>query len=362
MDFAGSLTMLFALIYVGVMVYLANQVEMARVAPQGADAGLPPALRAAPQAVTLRWMWYGLIAVMFLLGVLVLQASLVGSLSAVVDSAPPLVEIDLLAAGVTFALAAAASVFGYWAVAAPAARQWLRAHLPPSSTYDPESLVHTTALLLLLAVAVAVIATFVLQGGLSGYAEALRDAAVRPLDLVFQAVLQVVIALLGVGLALRRDLSAVLDRLALRLPTGADLAWGGAVGILFIGAMFVFSALWAALTTPEAFAEQTRAVSQLNAAFATLPLAFIVAISAAVGEEIWIRGALQPVFGIGLTSAFFAVLHTQVAFTPATLLIFGISLGLGWLRQRHSTSAAIVAHFVYNFVPLALLSVSASFF
>jgi membrane protease YdiL (CAAX protease family) len=202
-----------------------------------------------------------------------------------------------------------------------------------------------------------VIAAFVLQGGLSGYAQSLQENAIRPLDLLSQAVLQVVIALLGVGLALRRTLSGVLERLALRLPTSADLVWGVGVGFLFIVLMFVFSALWAALTTPEVFTEQTQAVSQLNAAFATLPLAFVVALSAAVGEEIWIRGALQPVFGIVLTSVFFTVLHTQVALTPATLLIFALSLGLGWLRQRYSTTTAIVAHFVYNFIPLALLSV-----
>ncbi len=362
MDFAGLLAMLFALIFIGVMVYLANQVEMARAAPQGTDAGLPPALRAAPQAAVLRWMQYGLIGMVFLLGVLVLQASLVGSLTEIAGSELPLGEVDLLAAGVTFALAAGASIFSYWIIASLAVRQWLRAHLPQAAAYDPESHVHTTALLLMLAVAVWVIAAFVLQGGLSGYAESLQDNAVRPLDLVFQAVLQVVIALLGVGLALRRTLPGALDRLALRLPTGADLAWGVGMGLLFIVVMFVFSALWAALTTPEAFSEQTQAVSQLNAAFATLPLAFVVAISAALGEEIWIRGALQPVFGIGLTSIFFAVLHTQVALTPATLLILGISLGLGWLRQRHSTTAAIIAHFVYNFVPLALLSASLNAF
>lgn len=362
MDFAGLLAMLFALIFIGAMVYLANQVEMARAAPQGTDAGLPPALRAAPQAAVLRWMQYGLIGMVFLLGVLVLQASLVGSLTEIAGSELPLGEVDLLAAGVTFALAAGASIFGYWVLASLAVRQWLRAHLPQAAAYDPESHVHTTALLLMLAVAVWVIAAFVLQGGLSGYAESLQDNAVRPLDLVFQAVLQVVIALLGVGLALRRTLPGALDRLALRLPTGADLAWGVGMGLLFIVVMFVFSALWAALTTPEAFSEQTQAVSQLNAAFATLPLAFVVAISAALGEEIWIRGALQPVFGIGLTSIFFAVLHTQVALTPATLLILGISLGLGWLRQRHSTTAAIIAHFVYNFVPLALLSASLNAF
>lgn len=361
MDSTGLLTILFALGYIGVMVYLANLVEAVRVMPEGTEAELPPTLRAAPQAAALRWMQYGLVAIVFSLGVLVLQAALVSGLAGA-DGELISVEVDMVSAVVVFVLAAGSSLAGYWAISSPPARQWLRAHLPPSTTYNPDSSVHTTAIVLVLAVTVWAMAAFVLQGGLSGYAESLETNAVRPVDLAFQAVLQVVIAVLGVGLALRRSLPAVLERLALRLPTNADLIWGVGIGGLFIAVMMVFSALWAALVSPEVFAEQTQAVNQLNTAFATLPLAFVVAVSAAVGEEIWIRGALQPVFGIVLTSVFFTALHTQVALTPATLLIFVVSLGLGWLRQRQSTTAAIVAHFVYNFVPLALLSTAAGIF
>lgn len=361
MDPTGLLTVLFALGYIGVMVYLANLVEAARVMPEGTDAHLPPTLRAAPQAAALRWMQYGLVAVVFSLGVLVLQAALVSGLASPGSELAAL-EIDTSSAAVVFVLAAACSLASYWAVSSAPMRQWLRAHLPASVTYDPDSSVHTTAIVLVLAVMVWAMAAFVLQGGLSGYAASLEANAVRPVDLVFQAVLQVVVAVLGVGLALRRSLPAVLERLALRLPTNADLMWGVGIGGLFIAVMMVFSALWAALVSPEVFAEQTQAVNQLNAAFATLPLAFVVAVSAAVGEEIWIRGALQPVFGIGLTSVFFTLLHTQVTLTPAALLIFVISLGLGWLRQRQSTTAAVIAHFVYNFVPLALLSTTAGVF
>jgi uncharacterized protein len=66
------------------------------------------------------------------------------------------------------------------------------------------------------------------------------------------------------------------------------------------------------------------------------------------------RGALQPVFGLWITSIFFALLHTQYTLTPASLTIVVVALGLGWLRRRYSTAASIVAHFVYNFVLLAL--------
>jgi len=57
---------------------------------------------------------------------------------------------------------------------------------------------------------------------------------------------------------------------------------------------------------------------------------------------------------LGLTSLFFALVHMQYTLTPATLIIFVVAVGLGILRRRQSTTAAIIAHFVYNFVQLAL--------
>jgi hypothetical protein len=88
--------------------------------------------------------------------------------------------------------------------------------------------------------------------------------------------------------------------------------------------------------------------------FNTLPLAFLLSVMAAVSEEIIFRGALQPVSGLPLASAFFALSHIQYALTPATLIVFVVGLGLGWLRLRRNTTSAIMAHFVYNFVQLAL--------
>ena len=86
----------------------------------------------------------------------------------------------------------------------------------------------------------------------------------------------------------------------------------------------------------------------------TLAFAFLIAFGAAVGEEIAFRGALQPIFGLWPTAVFFALTHVQYTLTPATLLIVGVALGLGWLRKRFNTTAAIVAHFAYDFTLLAL--------
>jgi membrane protease YdiL (CAAX protease family) len=133
-----------------------------------------------------------------------------------------------------------------------------------------------------------------------------------------------------------------------------DLRAGVTTAIVLYILVFIVSALWVGLVSPEQFQEQTAASEQIAAAFSTLPLAFFLAITVALGEEILFRGAIQPVFGLWMTSIYFALLHTQYTLTPASLTIVVVALGLGWLRHRYSTTAAIVGHFVYNFVLLAL--------
>jgi membrane protease YdiL (CAAX protease family) len=40
--------------------------------------------------------------------------------------------------------------------------------------------------------------------------------------------------------------------------------------------------------------------------------------------------------------------------TPAMLIILVVGSGLALLRRYQSTTSAIIAHFIYNFVPIAL--------
>jgi uncharacterized protein len=63
---------------------------------------------------------------------------------------------------------------------------------------------------------------------------------------------------------------------------------------------------------------------------------------------------MQPVFGLVPTSLLFVAIHAQYTLTPAALLLLVVALGLGWVRIRYGTNAAIIAHFAYNFIPLAM--------
>ena len=355
--FGGILT------YVGAVVYLANQLDLGQTGRAASLVESPTMVRPNIELmdIWLRWLQYGLLCMMPVFGAYVILVSFQSDLPTTMSEIESQVqEIDMGGAFATLLLSIVLSVFGFLIITNDGiglrVQNWL-ARL--GGAYKSASRVHNSVILLMLASSALMVGVFVLEGGVSGIAQSIRDNGISAGDAVFQAFIQFAVTFLGVGFAIRRDTSQTFQRLGLRLPTTADVVWGVGTGIGFWMALLVVTMIWVSLTSPEILQDQTAAAEQLGLAFATLPLAFVLSISAAIGEEIWIRGGLQPVFGIFVTSIFFAILHIQVAFTPAMVIIFGLSLGLGWLRQRQSTVAAMIAHFCFNFVQLALLSLAA---
>ena len=81
-------------------------------------------------------------------------------------------------------------------------------------------------------------------------------------------------------------------------------------------------------------------------------LMLLLSLSAGIGEEITLRGALQPKLGIALTSLLFATLHVQYSwYGMLSILVFGLILGV--IRKHGSTTAAILVHTVYNSLAVA---------
>ncbi|HEY6866218.1 MAG TPA: CPBP family intramembrane glutamic endopeptidase [Candidatus Eisenbacteria bacterium] len=159
------------------------------------------------------------------------------------------------------------------------------------------------------------------------------------------------VALGGVGCWVRRDLRQSLDRLGLHPIRKRHL------GIIAIGAvaLFVlngggeaiqhrfFPALWAS----------DREMTKMLARAMTPGRIALLSLSAGVGEEVTLRGGLQPRLGLLPTSLLFAALHVQYSWF-GMLLVFTLGLTLGVVRQRASTTAAIVVHALYDM--LALIS------
>ncbi len=85
----------------------------------------------------------------------------------------------------------------------------------------------------------------------------------------------------------------------------------------------------------------------------------VLAAASAIGEEIFFRGALQPVVGLWAASAIFALLHIgpKVRFLPWTLSSFVAGVVFGQLfLWAGDLSGPVVAHFTVNALNLRYLS------
>lgn len=219
---------------------------------------------------------------------------------------------------------------------------------------DPHSPLHTLALVLSGYFAGSVMLQVV--GGLENFTENLPRVSIG-LFLVQQAGF-VLIAFLGVGVIMRRDWRAVLQRLDLGPVNGRQLL--EAVG--WIALLVLLQALGGAawnLIDPEQVAQVEALSERLYEGFGFWHW-LALAVGAGIGEEILFRGALQPVLGIWFTSVLFAVVHVQYGLlNPATLVLFLLALILGRIKERHNTTVAIFVHFGYNLV-LALITLLAA--
>lgn len=219
---------------------------------------------------------------------------------------------------------------------------------------DPESAVHTLALVM----------TGYLLGNAAlsmapGALDALAGAGleVSMVDVLAQQFLFVLGAFAGVGLFIRRDSTALNQRLGLMKPTGKQIWTGIRWMIFFVFLQGCISVTWALFDSAQV--EQLSGINEaLLGNFDTVGEWFLLAAAAGLGEEILFRGALQPILGLIPTSFIFAISHVQYGLTPATLTIFLFSLVLGIIRTRSNTTVAILVHAGYNFI-LGLMSLLA---
>jgi hypothetical protein len=153
------------------------------------------------------------------------------------------------------------------------------------------------------------------------------------------------LALGGVGCWIRRDPRQTLDRLGLKPVTlrhaGVILAGALALFLLNAGAEAVqhrfFPGLW----------QLDHEVTKLLARAMTPGRVVLLGLSAGVGEEVTLRGGLQPKLGVVLTSLLFAALHVQYSWF-GMVLVFTLGLALGLIRKYTSTTAAIIVHGLYD--------------
>ncbi len=218
--------------------------------------------------------------------------------------------------------------------------------------FNPDSMVHMTALVYCTYLLGQQVLQFLVVGGQQGLAQDFNAPTVG--SLWAQLALFLIFSFIGVGLGMRRRLPDAFWRLGLRAPTLSELLLAASTAFLLFSAQYIIANIWQAVTPTDIFQQQTQLSEELGASINTLSMGFLIAGTAALGEEIAFRGALQPIFGLWPTAILFAFIHIQYLLTPATLIIVIVGLGLGYLRQRYNTTAAIVAHFLYDFGLIAL--------
>ncbi len=160
------------------------------------------------------------------------------------------------------------------------------------------------------------------------------------------------LALAGVGWMVRRDFRAALERLGVGPIRGGQWAWviGGTaalIGLSVAGESFQRSFF------PDLYASDRRFDELVGRTFNTGG-AFLLALTAGTGEELTLRGALQPRLGLGLTALLFAGLHVQYSWVGmAFIFLFG--LALGFLRQRTNTTVSVLVHALYDVAVVLML-------
>lgn len=173
--------------------------------------------------------------------------------------------------------------------------------------------------------------------------------------LISQVVIFVALGYTAVGVGISRTFKEATIRLGIERPT---LKSAG-VGLGFVGVALVISAVASGLSVaiqPDVSDKIQQTLQNMTSNVQNPAGAVLLGLSAAIGEEVLFRGALQPRFGIIVTSLIFAALHTQYGFSITTLGILGIGLMLGYERKKYGLPASIITHAVFNILSVLALT------
>lgn len=339
---SGGIGILVAAVPLVLLLVLANAAEKRRLA-------------GAPDGV-LSWLTWGFLVLLWLAilggGLAVAATGLVAapflaSAAAQIGPAGALISGDVLVRiGVVTAVTALAGLLALL----PPVRS-LAACVTP---LDSRSLIDGTALsLVFLGILNIAITLAVGLDSLATTLEAQGDLAAIDLGsalgaLLAQGILLVAISIAGVGFPIRRNWSETLERLAISWPRGRD--W--LVGMIGWGALLLAAGLIAGVAQlvglgPDASVER---LTEALLGPLTTSLVGIVAIGlvSGISEEALFRGAMQPRFGLVATAIVFTLLHANYGLSLSTLVVLALGLILGVVRQRSSTTAAMLAHGLYN--------------
>lgn len=253
-------------------------------------------------------------------------------------------------------LAALISLLGFH----PGFRMICARHLP----LDPQSFVHTLALVMVMAVTILPLVPLMS----TGTPPLLSPSVLQSLDqmqmgqsetlrlFTYSLFWTILGSFMVVGLFMKRDLSQALKRLCLVLPTFGQVLVALAFALAMVAAFAIIDegirAFWEMMgwrtTDPEL-------VIMLFQSALTPVGALVLSITAGVGEEMAVRGVLQPRFGMIWPSLLFASLHAYQYGWDALLSVFLAGMAFAFLRRYSNTSTCAIAHTAYDLALFMLI-------
>jgi membrane protease YdiL (CAAX protease family) len=297
---------------------------------------------------------YGLVVLIYILAVLLvlslvmlIQAAQSPEYQQMLESAGitlpeqiPIASVWTLLAGVIVP-----SIIGCLCLTPPV-RQWVSQFLP----IDPYHPVHAVSLSMTMFVIINLMVTLGigLENLVGMVRESPTDSSVTVSAAWVQAGMFCVLALIGVGMWVRRDWMQSMHRIGLTGLTLQQTVMGVliAVGMVILVLALEFVASQLGVEPDQDVEDLTR---ELIGPLFESPLGIVtLGVSAALGEEMIFRGAMQPRFGLLYTALLFALVHSNYGITFSTGIVLLLGLVLGWVRMRQNTSTAMVVHAVYN--------------
>ncbi len=166
-------------------------------------------------------------------------------------------------------------------------------------------------------------------------------------DLISQFAAFTILAYVLVGTGIWRSAAEATHRLGLTWPSKRQAI----VGIAgFAVGMFVMIVAGVLTTVfqPDFNEEINQATQGITDSVSNPVGAVFFGLGAGISEELLLRGAIQPRYGLLLTSLLFALLHNQygISFVLAGVFTMGVILGLE--RKYFGTTAAIITHAIFN--------------
>ncbi len=225
---------------------------------------------------------------------------------------------------------------------------------------DPNNFVHKIALSALTMILFSDFIPLIVLGGKppllsvvnnSGSGPTSQALSAGPEDLIYQFVWTIPVALIAAGWPIVRRIRPALERLGFVRPTLAQVGFGVGAGlVLAVVASYVIdpgiNRLWQTLGWSTT---DTAAFDQLLANLITPFGAILIGVTAGIGEEMAVRGLLQPRIGLIASNLVFTSLHAFQYGLDGLLSVFIIGLILGIIRALTNTSTSAIVHGIYDF-------------